>query len=191
MVGALLVANVIKHGLLSWHLLESRKDALSAANSALTICILAVGGVLSYFRFFRGRTFAVRGELDLKVDVLEAPTHEMLHVLTLSFRNVGTVPIWNPEPRIEIRGHLGSESSPLGSISQWFEPMARPDGRIRAAVLDAGEVGRFYTQRFVNTEYWAVTYYASIACETGDVWQCTATVLNEPTARHRSSRADA
>lgn len=172
------VANLVRHGILTWGTLSSHKDALAAASSAISILVLAVGAVLSYFRFFHGRTFATRAELDLAVCVYSLPNGRLLHTISLSLKNVGGSAIWNPEPVIAITIADESGSRAAGLIDRWIDPLEPTDGAMRVAIVDTGETGRFPFQRTFNAQVWTVTYLASVTCDSGDVWKYVHIVRN-------------
>jgi len=174
----LALANLIKEGYITWDILRDRKDALNAAASAINILVVLVGAVLSYFRFFRGRTFSTRADLDLSVEVIPLPDNRRLHAITFRVKNVGNTPIWNPRPIIEISllGPTGSQH--FGVINSWSDVLSAPDGPLRVAVLDPGETGTFATRREFDADVWVVTYAASVTCDSGDVWKHVRLVRN-------------
>src|SRR5688500_17068781 len=79
---ALLLANLVRHAVLTWEAVNTHKESLDAASSVLAILVLGIGSVLSYFRFFHGRTFSTRGEVDFQVDVHSLPSGHLLHLIT-------------------------------------------------------------------------------------------------------------
>jgi hypothetical protein len=172
------LANLIKYGHVSWQFLADRKDALAAANSAVSILVLIVGGMLAYFKFFRGRTFSVRADIELSANVIPAPDGERLHVLNLSVRNVGTVAMWDPRARLLV--YVNADWNEPQVVDRWEEKLHAQDTRRRSAVLDSGETGYFVTHTLFPPSVWAVTYIAEVTCDSGDVWQRVTTVSNEP-----------
>jgi hypothetical protein len=174
----LAVANLVKADYLTWDALAARRDALAAAASIVTTAVLLTGAVLSYFRFFRGRTLSVRAEISLIAIPLNAPDGRFLHTLTLQLKNVGSMAIWDPVPRIAIHAHTHSGVEDRGIIEHWYDPLEAPDGRKRIAVVDAGETAQFFTHQSFPPTDWAVTYIATVTCDTGDVWKCASTVAN-------------
>jgi hypothetical protein len=172
------VANLIKGGIITWDTLKDRKEGLDAASSVVSILVLTIGAILSYFRFFHGRTFATRAELDLAVCVHSLPDGRMLHAISLSLKNVGGSAIWNPQPVIAITVTDESGHHSVGTINQWVDPLEPTDGAKRVAVVDTGETGRFPTYRIFDAQVWVVTYLASVICDSGDVWKHVHIVRN-------------
>lgn len=80
----LLLAYSCKIGILSLHWFKVNKDALTAINNLCTTTAVIIGGILTYYRFFRGRTFAARAELSIDVDVVEGPENSSLPLITVS-----------------------------------------------------------------------------------------------------------
>jgi hypothetical protein len=91
-----------KVGVLSLGWLQSRKDAFAAINSIVGVIVLLAGSTIGYLRFFRGRTLTSRVELSISVDRLESPRSGFLHSVTVSAKNIGTIAIWAPRPRLQI-----------------------------------------------------------------------------------------
>jgi hypothetical protein len=174
----LLAANGVKYGFLSWEWLETRNDALDAAYSAVSIVAILVGGVLAYYRFFRGRTLATRAELSVDIEILEAPENRLMHVITVRVKNVGTVTIWDPRPIIDGREHRTGGIDTQFRIDRWYEPLTDANEKTHLGVLDSGESGDFFAQRIVDSEPWAVTYVATVRCASGDSWTKLKTVAN-------------
>jgi len=172
------VTNLVKHGFLTWDTLKDHKEALDGASSAISILVLTVGAVLSYFRFFHGRTFATRAELDLAVCVYSLPNGYLLHTISLSLKNVGGSAIWNPQPVIAITVADENGSRSAGLVNRWVDPLEPSDGAMRVAVVDTGETGRFPFQRTFDAQVWTVTYLASVTCDSGDVWKHVQIVRN-------------
>lgn len=179
----LVLANIIKHGLLTWEELVRHKDALAAANSAVGIVVLCIGAILSYFRFFKGRTLSLRAELKLDIAVIEAPGERYLHAISLEVKNVGSATIWNPSPKIAAYTYTGENREFHSLTDQWDEPLQQDDGIQRIAVLDSGETSSFLSHKVFDRSVWAVTYMASVSCDSGDVWKRLATVENRPSKK--------
>jgi len=95
-VAALLLANLVRHGVLSASRLAKNKDALSALQSCVQVVVLVLGAIFSYYRFFRGRTFVARGDLIVTVITVNAE-RASLHGVTLEFKNLGTTTVWRPK----------------------------------------------------------------------------------------------
>lgn len=160
----------VKHGLLSLNWLGQHKDALSAANSLASMAAIGVGGVLAYYRFFKGRTLATRADLSITAKVLRFSEEELWHLVTLTVKNVGNVAIWEPRPVIDVTERNKDGATRTFKINQWYEAGADVDQGRRVAVLDSGESSDFFTQQRFPATVWAVTYAATVNCASGDSW---------------------
>ena len=181
----LLLAYGRKVGILSTPWLTSHKDALAAVSTALSAAGILLGGLLAYYRFFRGRTLSTRAELAIDVDVIPAPGAQLLHSVTVSVKNVGTVTIWEPRPVIEVMSRHADGTVSSFTIAKWFEMPDGDQGSSRLSALDSGETADFFTQQLFEANVWAVTYAATITCSTGDSWTKLRAVENR--ARHKKS----
>jgi hypothetical protein len=180
LAGILILANLLKYGLLTPTVLSANKDALSALSSVVTIVGLLVGGVLSYYRFFRGRTFHSRAELKITVTVIPAETGTNMHVVVLDVKNIGTLSIWNPVPsmRVQLYGPNGVEDRVYDSWSEARSPKGE-GGTL--AVIDSGEAASFWTELNVPDTVWAVFYTAFVHSERGEIWKQVSVVKNNKT----------
>jgi len=174
----LICAYAIVHHYLKWSWLNQNKDELAALNSLIGVAAILVGGVLAYYRFFRGRTFSTRAELAMKVDVLEIPTKGFLHVLTLSIKNVGTVSIWTPQPVVRVTAHREGTDDSVELVDNWYDATIGQGQSPRLSVLDSGESNDFFMHRTFSKDVWAVTYLATVGCSSGDSWTKLSTVEN-------------
>src|SRR5215208_2443786 len=112
LVGGLFLANLVRHGVLSASTLSQSKDALAALQSAVQILFIVLGGIFSYYRFFRGRIFITRATVAIDVVVIEATNAVTLHWITIEFKNLGTVPIWAPRPEVIVQLAGPTRTSP-------------------------------------------------------------------------------
>lgn len=177
----LLCAYARKLGVLSTFWLASHKDALAAVNSVVSATAVLVAGVLAYYRFFRGRTFATRAELAIDVKLINGPESKLLHVITVSIKNVGTVTIWDPHPVIDLTMRHVDGTKTSATISDWYEAPDKVGESPRLSALDSGETGDFFTLQFFDSNIWAVTYAVTVSCATGDTWIKLRTVENRLT----------
>ena len=104
-----------KYGFLRPKLAADYKDAVDVWSKAASSAILLTGAVLSYFRFFYGRTLSRRADVALAVTSILDPRGDRLHSAIVTVKNVGTVTIWHPKPSIEVRLHC--DARPEGSPS--------------------------------------------------------------------------
>jgi hypothetical protein len=183
LVFLLSIASLRKAGILTLETLAANKDASAAASSLISAAAIVSGALLTYFRFFRGRTLSVRAEVTLDVDHIQAPDGSSLHAITLHVRNMGTVSIWDPTPRIAIYTHGAEGYQSRGVIERWHDPLQVDDRRSRISVLDSAESATFFTHETYPSDVWAVTYIGAVACESGDVWKCAKTVVAAPTRK--------
>lgn len=171
------LAILLKYGMLTRSRLEDNKEALAALNYAVGILVVVFGGVLSYYRFFRGRTFVARAEPELSVQVLPTTDDFNIHAVTLRLKNIGNLPIWDPVPRVEVHRE-GPDGSVTETWEEWVEAEIADQQDDGIAVVDPGESVSFINHVRVPTEVWAVSYIAFFRGSGGQVWKCSATTSN-------------
>lgn len=177
-VVSLIFTILIKHQILTATGLSANKDTLAALNSVLSIMVLTVGGLFSYYRFFRGRTFYARAELDIRVTIIDTPKDFNIYAVTLVIKNIGTLSIWEPVPVIKVY-EQGPKGTHYEVWDKWGESLL-PEGEAEMlAVIDSGEIASFINQHRVNKDIWAVSYSAFVKSHSGEVWKQSITVANK------------
>lgn len=179
---SLLLANLIKHHLLSSSALTNNKDALAALNNSVNIVVIVVGSVFSYYRFFRGRTFYSRAELKITVEVIRATADVFIHFVTLEAKNIGTLSIWNPVPVLKMYQY-GPDGSTETTFEHWSEAKSPKAHGESLAVIDSGESASFWADTEVAAKTWAVVYTAFVHADSGDIWKQVAVVKNIETKK--------
>jgi hypothetical protein len=185
---ALLLANLIQHGYLTASLLATNKDALSALQSVVQVVVLTAGAIFSYYRFFRGRTFVSRAEINIVVQVLSAGEDQHLHSVIVQFKNLGTVSIWEPLPVVNVQ-LIGPEGVVSETWRNWRAARVTDhqnardlESTIPLTVVDSGETVTFNTYHEVSKRFWAAEYEVFVKDSDGNIWKRAAMVSNTPAA---------
>ncbi len=163
---------------LQWSWFAENKDALDGASTVLGIIAIAIGALLTYLRFFKGRTFTKRADVQLSVSVHPHGPKKTLHAICLEVHNIGTLPIWNLTPLIsvDINGPEGVSSE--YDITQWWTPHEDASAEGTISVIDTGETVSFYATHPMSSDAWSVRYIASVKDNRGIVWRAGKTVSN-------------
>jgi hypothetical protein len=184
LVAGLLLANLIRHGILSASALSQSKDALSALQSAVQILFIVLGAIFSYYRFFRGRTFVSRAIVDVDVAVIETTRTYTLHWVTLEFKNLGTVSVWAPRPEVIVR-LTGPTGTSVETWDDWREASTGRERRRHLSVVDSGETISFTALKEVPVDIWAVEYQVFVTDSDGVRWKRAVMVPNRPAPNKR------
>lgn len=174
------VANLVKGGVITESVLEQKKDAIEALAAVVTTALVFLGAIFSYFRFFRGRTLAVRAEISIEVSVHGTPRGSNLHAVRVLIKNVGASAIWEPRPELRITFH-GCDAREVEVVTNWSDLPGCGDPSL-VPVIDTGESISYFCHREVPGEIWAVTYEVAVRAASGDIWQSGRTVSNIPEA---------
>ena len=193
LVAALLLANLVGHGILTASALAESKDALSALQSAVQVIFIILGAVFSYYRFFRGRTFISRADVTVNVSVIETTGEANLHWVSIELKNLGTVSIWDPRPLLTV--HLfGPDGVSSESWADWREALAGGDASPTYSVVDSGETASFTTYHNVSKTVWAAVYESFVTDADGVKWKRSTMVPNKASVatnkRMEPSRSD-
>lgn len=175
---ALLIAVLVRLDILTASKLAANKDALSALSSSVSMIILLIGGVFSYYRFFRGRTFFARADIDIKVTIIDTNSDQLIHFVVVEIKNIGTLPIWNPTPVVDVTT-IDSRTHKNDRWDNWVEGRVTNRGEVYA-VVDSGEDASFFNEHEVAKDAWAVAYVAYVTAESGETWKKAIMVQNKP-----------
>jgi hypothetical protein len=173
----LVMANLLKHRLLGLSQLAANKDALAALNSAVTIVVVLVGSVFSYYRFFRGRTFVTRAELSIDVSVIPATDTFNIHAVIVNLKNIGSASIWEPIPSIRVYEY-GPHGMSSRTWNNWTAATSPLGETSTMSVVDSGETVSFVSHEEVPDSIWAVVYTVFVHSDRGEIWKHCAVVAN-------------
>jgi len=185
-VCVLTAANLIKYRSVAKEVIIQSKDLVDVLTKVVGSLALVAGAIASYYRFFRGRTFAARAELKLNVTVYDTNQEFKLHVINLEVSNVGPVPIWEPRPNIDVYLY-GPKGRETFAIAKWWSPA--DDGKAdepTVSLIDTQESSQFHSSQNIRPEVWAVFYVAKVVSNRGDTWMRAVTVANREGSSHPS-----
>lgn len=182
LIAALFVAGLWRRQIVSLAWLASNKDGIGAASSIASTALLIVGATFAYFRFFRGRTLALRAELQLSAVVHPTKQPHLIHAITLKVKNVGGSTIWHPTPRLRFKCYGQAADSATGEIAFSDVTEAPSEMRDTAAasfsVIETEETVSFFAVREVPEAVWVAVYKATLTADSGDVWTAYCSVAN-------------
>ena len=181
---ALLIAVLVRLDVLTASKLAANRDALSALSSSVSMILLTIGGVFSYYRFFRGRTFFARADISIEVTVIDTDSDELIHFVVVEIKNIGTLPIWNPVPVVDVTA-IDADEERRERWDNWVEGSLNRGAEVHT-VVDSGEDASFFNTHRVPKSVCAVAYVAFVTAESGETWKKAVMVQN----RARSKGSD-
>ncbi|HWA90759.1 MAG TPA: hypothetical protein VG889_12025 [Rhizomicrobium sp.] len=163
-----------EHDALSW--LKDNKDPLSALSSIVTLFGIAIAGLLSYLRFFRGRWLFPKMTVSLEAGAI-AMENENLVWIDVALENKGTVAIWNPKTTIRATLHHsdGSKSAPIDVVDFYSFP---PDWKAGDYLIDVGETAFDHAVLRVAKSVSAITLFVESRDQNGAMWSRGMTFAN-------------
>ncbi|TDD97067.1 hypothetical protein [Flavobacterium cellulosilyticum] len=173
------LGNLFKYQILTIEILTKNKEFVSVLKDIITLIAIIVGAILSYFRFFIGRTFSAKAEIEFEVSLIETPNNLIMHTVTVTIVNKGNLTIWEPLAKIGIKEFNTTKDKREQVIEKFLEKSYFGDEGKRDMVVDAGEKAYFMIWREFDNTTWAVTYSAEITSSNGRKWQKTITIANK------------
>jgi hypothetical protein len=177
------LAYLTKLGIVNPSRLGAGKDTLAAVGSICTAVTVLVTGVLAYYRFFRGRTFTLRLELNGEVTMVDGPHTASLGLLTVSVKNIGNITVWAPQITAKVKYRYLDGRVVEDDVARWEDDIVRTGRRRKVTTIDPGECSTFSAEIFVDRDVWAVTHQVGVACA-GHQWSAVR-IQEGPAARRR------
>jgi hypothetical protein len=173
----LLLLISVKYSILTKPVIVANKDFIGVLKDLLTILAIIVGALLSYFRFFSGRLFSEKADIDIKCSVIETPQKTLFHILTVSMTNKSNITIWHPEAKLVIRKFSPDKNQNEELVDDFYESDHFKNDKMDA-IIDSGETASYVIWREFETKVWAVAYSVEITSDSGRKWQKDFTVAN-------------
>ena len=181
----LLIAVLLKEGLISASILNSQKDTFDVVSKIITSIVMIVGGILSYIKFFKGRILRPKLNIIPRTGVIFLEK-ENLHWLDLEIQNKGSVAIWNYV--VEVYATLHGDAPRSTKITEFIEI---PKSRTKEEhLIDVGESSHEHAIIRVPKEIWAVTYQILISVPNGSMWDQYLTTSNMQTDYKNPIKSD-
>lgn len=146
----------------------------------VTLIAIVGGGILTYYKFFKGRTFSAKADINIEVTLIETPNDSYLHTVKFSIINNGNVTIWNPTAKIGIKKFgptIDIEKEVIEGVIEksFFDNEVTP----RYYMVDPGEKTFFVQQFELEKKFWGVSYDIEVVSRKGDTWKNSVTVANK------------
>lgn len=176
LIGILSIANLVKFGYVTKDIIVNNKDFIDVLKNIITIFVLIIGAVVSYYRFFRGRVFSNNANIEICVSVHKINDDLLLHVIDVEFKNEGSFPIWEPTPSLVAYPHGISK---LGeAISIYFWNPQEEGSTEYTHVVHPLESEQFCTFYRVQKTILALTYVVQIKSRDKVKWTRAITISN-------------
>lgn len=169
----LALAVLFKRGALPRDISDHTIGLIGAVSSIATTVILIAGAILSYFKFFKGRT------LSPKLIIIPSSgkvtfNDEVVHWIETKIENKGSVAIWNYQVSIEATLHMNKDEHV--KVLNFMPAPADTEGRER--VIDVGETVFEHAFLPVPEGVSAITFQIAVTDKSKTIWWRCLTVNN-------------
>jgi hypothetical protein len=161
----LIVLVGIKEGWIAHLNFAARKNEIDGVTKILGSVILFLGGILSYFRFFKGRTFRPKLNISPKSGMIPL-NEENLHWIDVKIENRGSVSIWNHE--ITIYATLHSLKPYCMRVTEYMPGII--ERKCGEHLIDVGEALHEHAFIRIPMNIHAVTYQIVVKDHHGTIW---------------------
>ncbi|ASU34680.1 hypothetical protein MuYL_2793 [Mucilaginibacter xinganensis] len=177
---SLLIGNLFKYHFFTVDRIIKQKEFISVTKDVITLLTIVLGAIFSYYRFFNGRTFSAKAEIEIEVTLIAKPGDKIMHALTVSIINIGTLSIWNPIAKVAVRDFNNNDEKYKEAVVEGFDKVNyHNEVGDRNFIINPGEKAHFMYWKEFDLATWAVTYVAEIKCANNRIWQKTITVANK------------
>jgi len=138
-------------------------DKIKVYKDLLTIGVIILGGIASYFRFFAGQTLSKKGEIDIYCELIQMPSNKIFHSVKISFKNVGNLAIYQPYATISVVEYNANNNSET-KITEYIKEQFIGDintTKNQSSLLQNEVIYFSYEQEF-SKDIWAVKYIAEV-----------------------------
>lgn len=158
----LILANLFKYNYFSLLMFAQNKDAITTLTSIISTIILIISALATYYRFFRGRIFSTRVEIELKVSLHLINKETVLQAIEIEITNIGGFSIWEPSVSLSAYKHNlnGELSSPI-AVNIWGSP-SNEERQESVIVAHPQEKIHFYAFQKIPTKTTIVTYVTTV-----------------------------
>jgi hypothetical protein len=155
----------IKEGWFAFIDFTANKDEIDGITKIFGLALLVIGGILSYLRFFRGRTLRPKLNISPKIGVIPLKG-ENLHWIDVEIENRGSVSIWNHE--ITIYATLHAPEPYCVRIIEYVSTVK--EGKIQEHLIDVGESSHEHAYLRVPNNIHAITYQIVVNDDRKTTW---------------------
>lgn len=171
------VAVLFKVGVIPRRLDNDTVGLIGAAANVTTVVVLSVGGVLSYFKFFKGRTLSPRLVITPHAGRV-AFNRENVFWIEAQIENKGSVTVWNYG--VTVYAVLHRDKDERVTVSHF---MPHPPGtEQREKLIESGESVFEHAFLAVPDDATAVTFQIVVEDQSRATWWRSVTVSNQPAA---------
>ncbi len=164
---ALILAILVKWGVISGDLIKKKKDLIDATGTILTTTLVLIAALASYFRFFHGRLLNPKLCINSTHGLVEVEGG-ILHWLDVELENKGSAALWDYKVTITaITDKINSEVQ-LHSLASTKKKSLH--------VIDPGETAYEHGTVRVSKETEFLTFKIEVRDSTGTTWDKCLTV---------------
>jgi hypothetical protein len=156
----------------------ANKELILVVKDVVTIITIVGGAYVTYYRFFKGRTFTAKADLEIDIQLLRTPNGTILHHVKCHLSNRGGITIWNPTAKIGIKRFYKGNKQLSEVIEGIRETSFFDDGSITRYFVDPGEKITFIYHQEHENDIWAVLYDVEVNSKSGAIWKSSTIIEN-------------
>lgn len=178
LITILVIAVIIKDNKITAQKLIANKDLFTAIKDLATIIAIILGVIFTYYRYFIGKTFSLNGNIDIDVTLIETENNTILHCLKISFKNIGTLAIWQPRAKIYVSKYEQEVFTNIAEMEIESQFSSTIDKKKYDTVIDSGETAYFFAHKEFLTKVPVVSYKVEVTSANKKQWHNSTTVKN-------------
>lgn len=173
----LLLLLLNKQHLVSISSLVKNKDFFDVISKVVGSSAIIVGGILSYYKFFKGRTFSESLKLFVNVKVFSATESQNLHFIDIQLENTGNVTIWEPHIFVDIVYY--SDLRKEENIDLIERNSEKDEKGFYKPLIEVTETISNHLNHLVNVSDWLIVYRVKIISKKGNIWERLVSIPNQ------------
>jgi hypothetical protein len=173
----LFVLLLFNDNIITGDIIKKNKDVIDSLSKIISTVILIIGGIFSYFKFFKGRLFTEKIIIEIKSKIIKNGANNLL-VIDSEFQNIGDIAIWYPKENISLV-LISKDGIRNMSLYSPNSPDEKYDMNEDEFLIEPQETSYRHFTNFVNSEILAITVKIEIFSRNGNKWSKSITIDNK------------
>jgi hypothetical protein len=178
LISGLLIAIANKYNFITVQKLKANKDFIGSLKDVMTITAIIFGVIVTYYRFFIGRTFSQNANIEIAISIFDVCKDNNLHCIMISFKNVGNLAIWNPKANIYVKRYEEGKFYPLNEIYDIEELSGNSSEKLHEFFVNSSETLVYCHHLEIPKKILITNYIVEIVSSNKSAWSNSITIKN-------------
>ena len=161
----------------------TNKDIIDVISKFVSSLAIVIGGILSYYKFFKGRIFSERLKLYINARVTNVTELQNFHFIDIQLENVGTITVWEPRIFLDIVHY--SEDRKEEKVDLIERNTEKNEDELYKPLIEVSESVSNHFNHLVDVKNWLVVYRVKVVSKRGNIWERLVSIPNQKDYTHK------